>query len=88
MAGILLLTVRLLLLSLLPFLSCALKFDLAAESRPQERCIRNFVNKDTLVVVTATVGGSKGDGQKVDMHVRWNHQAYKREKLSSKFVRC
>lgn len=69
MAGTLATAIRLLVLALLPLLSYALKFDLAAESRPQERCIRNFVNKDTLVVVTATVGGNKGDGQKVDMHV-------------------
>lgn len=51
----------------------ALKFDLVA--RPQrdgkkERCIRNFVAKDTLVVVTAIVSGSKGDGQTVNIHVR------------------
>ncbi|KAJ9663346.1 vesicle coat component [Neophaeococcomyces mojaviensis] len=60
------------LLCLLIHFSSALKFDLTAESsgRAQERCIRNFVNKDTLVVVTATVGGSRGDGQKVDMHIK------------------
>lgn len=58
------------LLFLLPLLSYALKFELQAESRPQERCIRNFVNRDTLVVVTATIDGSRGDGQRVDMHVR------------------
>lgn len=60
---------KFLLLCLFPLLSYALKFDIQAESRPQERCIRNFVNKDTLVVVTATIGGNKGDGQRVDMHV-------------------
>ena len=60
------------LLLVLPITS-ALKFDLFASpghSSKNERCIRNFVNKDTLVVVTATVGGSKGDGQVVNMHVR------------------
>ncbi len=60
------------LLLVLP-ISSALKFDLFAQaghSAKNERCIRNFVNKDTLVVVTATVGGSKGDGQVVNMHVR------------------
>jgi len=46
----------------------ALKFDLAADGK--QRCIRNFVGKDTLVVVTATVGGFKGDGQRVNMHIR------------------
>ena len=69
MAQILLL-LRLFLL-IIPF-SSALKFDLAAHtghSNKYERCIRNFVAKDTLVVVTAIVGGSKGDGQQVNMHV-------------------
>ena len=50
----------------------ALKFDLVAHpghSTKNERCIRNFVNRDTLVVVTATISGSKGDGQVVNMHV-------------------
>lgn len=50
----------------------ALKFDLQARGQndaKKERCIRNFVAKDTLVVVTATVGGSKGDGMVVNMHV-------------------
>lgn len=63
-------TMNFLLLCLFPLLSYALKFDITAESRPQERCIRNFVSTDTLVVVTATIGGNKGDGQRVDMHVR------------------
>ena len=64
---------RLLLLALLP-LSWALKFDIqahpGAESKNKERCIRNFVAKDQLVVVTATVSGSRGDGQMLNMHVR------------------
>ncbi|KAI0012595.1 emp24/gp25L/p24 family/GOLD-domain-containing protein [Xylariaceae sp. FL0662B] len=49
----------------------ALKFDLQAQPRNnvQERCIRNFAAKDTLVVVTTTVSGSKGDGMQVDMHI-------------------
>lgn len=54
-------------LTLLP-LSWALKFDLAAQTG-RERCIRNFVAKDTLVLVTAIVDGQKGDGQQVNMHV-------------------
>ena len=61
----------LLFLVILP-LSFALKFDLQAHpghSGKYQRCIRNFVAKDQLVVVTATVGGSKGDGQVVNMHV-------------------
>lgn len=63
---------QLLLLALLP-LSWALKFDIqahpGAESASKERCIRNFVAKDQLVVVTATVSGSRGDGQTLNMHV-------------------
>lgn len=61
----------LLSLALLPF-SWALKFDLAAHmghNSKYERCIRNFVAKDTLVLVTAIVDGQKGDGQMVNMHV-------------------
>ncbi|KAI0387057.1 emp24/gp25L/p24 family/GOLD-domain-containing protein [Hypomontagnella monticulosa] len=50
----------------------ALKFDLQSHGpndKKVERCIRNFVAKDTLVVVTATVSGSKGDGMVVNMHI-------------------
>lgn len=53
-------------------LPSALKFDLTAhtgQSNRYERCIRNFVQKETLVVVTAIVDGTKGDGQVVTMHV-------------------
>lgn len=58
-------------LLLLPF-SDALKFDLVAQaghSSKNERCVRNFVNRDTLVVITAIVSGNRGDGQMVNMHV-------------------
>ncbi|KAI0551554.1 emp24/gp25L/p24 family/GOLD-domain-containing protein [Xylaria curta] len=51
----------------------ALKFDLTATPQrdgQKERCIRNFVAKDTLVVVTSIVSGSKGDGQVVNIHIR------------------
>lgn len=64
--------------SIVLFVACAqaLKFDLQATSQShdtrRERCIRNFVAKDTLVVVTATVSGSKGDGMRVNMHVSYN----------------
>lgn len=64
------------LLTLLP-LTHALKFDLDARhgsSSKNERCIRNFVAKDTLVLVTAIVDGQKGDGQMVNMHVRSPYQ--------------
>ena len=62
----------LILSTLLPF-SWALKFDLAAHtghSAKYDRCIRNFVSKDTLVLVTAIVDGTKGDGQVVNMHIK------------------
>ena len=61
----------LLFLSLLGVLSTALKFDLQAlpSGAARPRCIRNFVARDTLVVVTATISGSKGDGQRVNIHV-------------------
>ncbi|KAL4811377.1 WD40-repeat-containing domain protein [Aspergillus unguis] len=49
-------------------LSSALKFDIFAGKG--ERCIRNFVQKDQLVVVTAIVGGERGDGQMVNMHIK------------------
>jgi hypothetical protein len=58
-------------LTLLP-LALSLKFDLqayAGNSAKHQRCIRNFVSEKTLVVVTATVSGSKGDGQSVNMLV-------------------
>jgi len=55
---------------LLPFTQ-AIKFELFAQPQGHEtpRCIRNFVNADTLVVVTAVVGGNKGDGQRVNIDV-------------------
>ena len=71
------------LYSLLLFLACAdaLKFDVEAHSQGDkkgERCIRNFVAKDTLVVVTATVDGHKGDGMVVNMHVSFGSRFEKR----------
>lgn len=61
------------LLAVLLPLVAALKFDIQAhpghESPSKERCIRNFVGKDMLVVVTATVSGNRGDGQTLNMHV-------------------
>lgn len=61
-----------LLFTLLVPLTSAVRFDLIpnTHSGKHERCIRNFVARDQLVVVTATVSGSKGDGQVVNMHVR------------------
>jgi len=52
----------------------ALKFDITAhhghESKSKERCIRNFVAKDQLVVVMANIDGHRGDGQMLNMHIR------------------
>ncbi|KAI9681575.1 MAG: vesicle coat component [Trizodia sp. TS-e1964] len=54
--------------------SWALKFDLEAhpanQHRRTERCIRNFVGKDTLVVVTSIVDGHQGDGQNVFIQIK------------------
>lgn len=49
----------------------ALKFEIQAGNGHGSswRCIRNFVSKDQLVVVTATVDGYKGDGMQLNMHV-------------------
>lgn len=60
--------------SALVILTCAeaLKFDIEAKHQGDKkgiRCIRNFVASNTLVVVTATVDGHKGDGMVVNMHV-------------------
>ena len=67
-------TLLLLTLALtLPFSTLALKFDLPAHtghSSRHNRCIRNFVAKNTLVLVTAIVDGHKGDGQLVNMHIK------------------
>jgi p24 family protein delta-1 len=54
-------------------LVASLKFDIQAhpghESARYERCIRNFVAKEQLVVVTAIIDGQRGDGQQLNMHV-------------------
>ncbi|KAF1825434.1 uncharacterized protein K489DRAFT_315367 [Dissoconium aciculare CBS 342.82] len=67
------LALRLLLAFALPLIS-ALKFDIQAhpghESASKERCIRNFAGNGQLVVVTATVSGSRGDGQTLNMHIK------------------
>ncbi|KAH7135370.1 endoplasmic reticulum vesicle protein 25 precursor [Dendryphion nanum] len=63
----------LLLLVALPIVS-ALKFEIHAvqqhDAAKYERCIRNFVAKDQLVVVTAIVSGQRGDGQTLNIHIR------------------
>ncbi|TQS36551.1 hypothetical protein Golomagni_02994 [Golovinomyces magnicellulatus] len=60
------------LVFLLNFVS-TLKFDLEAHpegSGKGERCIRNFVSKDTLVVITTVVSGTLGDGMIVNINVK------------------
>ncbi|KAF8243177.1 hypothetical protein K440DRAFT_614054 [Wilcoxina mikolae CBS 423.85] len=53
-------------------LASALKFDIAAlpKNSHKPRCIRNYVSKDTLVVVTVTASGQKGDGQTLNIHIK------------------
>ncbi|WPH01436.1 Endoplasmic reticulum vesicle protein 25 [Acrodontium crateriforme] len=67
------LTMKLLLAFLLPLVA-ALKFDMPAhpghESAKYERCIRNFVAKEQLVVVTVNAGGFRGDGQTLNLHIK------------------
>lgn len=62
-----------LLIAVIAPLTAALKFDLHPvsphDAAKYERCVRNFVAKEQLVVVTAILDGYRGDGQKVDMHV-------------------
>jgi hypothetical protein len=80
----------LILLIVLPF-SQALKFDLVAHSghsSKNERCIRNFVNKDTLVVVTAIISGNRGDGQVVNMHVSGVNAAIPQSSPSTRLCSC
>ena len=63
-----------LLVAVIAPLTAALKFDLHPvsphDAAKYERCIRNFVADKQLVVVTAILDGHRGDGQRVDMHVR------------------
>ena len=57
-----------------------LKFDIQAhpgqESSKHERCIRNFVSKDQLVMVIVNVSGQRGDGQVLNMHVSLSQSAF------------
>lgn len=61
-------------LLLLAGVASALKFELfahsGAESAKSQRCVRNYVGKDTLVVATIITDGRKGDGQQLNVHVR------------------
>lgn len=79
------------LLAILP-LAAALKFDLHPvaphDSAKYERCVRNFVAKDQLVVVTAILDGYRGDGQRVDMHVRCNSSAMSTNQHHASIISC
>ncbi|KAL1837563.1 hypothetical protein VTJ49DRAFT_3644 [Mycothermus thermophilus] len=60
------------MLLLLAVGSHALKFDIQAgngHDKHSRRCIRNFVSRDMLVVVTAIVDGYRGDGMQLNMHI-------------------
>ncbi|KAF2726293.1 hypothetical protein K431DRAFT_335703 [Polychaeton citri CBS 116435] len=56
---------------LLPLVA-SLKFDIEAHppGSNRERCIRNFVSKNQLVLVAVDVSGSRGDGQVLNMHIK------------------
>jgi len=59
-------------LTLLLSAASALKFELKphrSHDAKRERCVRNFVARDTLVVVTATISGARGDGMAVNMRI-------------------
>ena len=83
---------RLLLAFILPLVS-ALKFDISAdpghESQSKERCIRNFVQRDQLVVVTAKVSGFRGDGQTLNIRVSCSvsHPAGKKGAVRKRNIR-
>lgn len=64
-----------LLLCLVSYLQIAwaLKFEMAAHTghdAKYSKCIRNYAAQDTLVVVTATTDGFRGDGQTLSMTIR------------------
>jgi hypothetical protein len=67
----------------------ALKFDVEAHSQGDtkgQRCIRNFVAKDTLVIVTAIVDGYKGDGMVLNILVSWTSPVKRANPNVWKFV--
>ncbi|KAF2859178.1 endoplasmic reticulum vesicle protein 25 [Piedraia hortae CBS 480.64] len=67
-------TTMLALILALITLAAGLRFDMQAhtghETAKMERCVRNWVSKGQLVVVSATVSGRRGDGQKMNMHIK------------------
>ncbi|CAG59934.1 uncharacterized protein GVI51_H04587 [Nakaseomyces glabratus] len=70
----------LLLLLLAPFIS-ALRFDLKAESKPEQMCIRDFVSEGELVVINIDTDGSLNDGNVLNLYVHdSNGNEYRRLK--------
>ncbi|ODV90035.1 hypothetical protein CANCADRAFT_31119 [Tortispora caseinolytica NRRL Y-17796] len=60
------------ILSLLARMVSALRFDMLPQVAPNihEKCIRNYVTKDSLVVVKLKVyGGTQSDGQSVNVRI-------------------
>ena len=59
-----------LLIVFLKYIS-AIKFNLPAQPSEyvNQLCLRYFVEPNELIIVTASVNGHKGDGQRVNMEV-------------------
>lgn len=51
-------------------ITSALRFDIAATSKPEPICVRDFVNEGQLVVIDILSDGSVGDGQTLNLYVR------------------
>lgn len=66
----------------------ALKFRVEASDRPKPRCVRDFVTRDTLVVVNVKTSGNVGDGQSLTVSVVDNkNNEYGRKKDVTKDFR-
>lgn len=48
----------------------ALHFDIAATTKPEPFCVRDFVSEGQLVVIDITTSGSSNDGQTLNLYVR------------------
>ncbi|PRT54950.1 Endoplasmic reticulum vesicle protein 25 [Wickerhamiella sorbophila] len=58
------------LLTLFTLLQAVTALKLKVEANGEARCIRDFVSKDTLVVVNARSDGFQGDGQRLSVVVK------------------
>lgn len=66
----------------------AVKFAIEAADRPKARCIRDFVTRDTLVVVNVKTSGNPGDGQSLTVSIVDNkNNEYGRKKDVTKDFR-